>query len=179
MIGHRASSASLLLVALTLLVVGGCKVGDEASQVGTPFPLMDAAHIPTGQSFEGYNSNPPSSGPHWAVASRCGVYPEGLPNEVIVHNLEHGNVIISYNLTATAEVERLTRLVQGLREWGRWGVLRSYTDMPQGQVALTAWGVLDTAQGVDEARITSFWTAYAPNRLSGETKRAGPIPCAQ
>ena len=42
-----------------------------------------------------------------------------------------------------------------------WGIARSYDKIPEGQVALAAWGVLDRMDGVDEGRITQFFEAYA------------------
>ena len=146
--------------------------------IGTPVPTLEANHIPVGQPFQGYNSNPPTSGPHWGQTARCGVYPDGLANETVVHNLEHGQVVMSYNLKDAAEVGRLTRTVQSLPDWGSFGILRFYPDIPEGQVAMTVWGVLDIQNGVNEARIAKFWEMYAHNRLSAETKAVGPLPCS-
>jgi len=78
--------------------------------VGEQIALLANIHIPEGDSFDRYNSSPPTSGSHWATGwARCGIYDdEGeVPDERIVHNMEHGQVIISYNLTDDAEVERL------------------------------------------------------------------------
>ena len=43
---------------------------------------------------------------------------------------------------------------------------------------MTAWGVLDVFDGVNEQRIKAFYDAYQGNRFSGETQSAGRgIPC--
>lgn len=146
--------------------------------IGTPVPTMDATHIPTGQRFLNYNSNPPTSGPHWGASVRCGIYTNGLPDELAVHNMEHGNVVISFNLKNQAEVDRLVGAAKRLPGWNQWGILRFYPNMDGAGVALTVWGVLDVMSGVDEARIRKFWDAYASNRLSEETMAFGPIPCS-
>jgi hypothetical protein len=50
-------------------------------------------------------------------------------------------------------------------------VARYYDKLPSGQVAVAAWQVLDTMDGVDSDRIERFFEAYAGN--------LGPekIPC--
>ena len=61
---------------------------------------------------------------------------------------------------------------------GEWLVTRFYPNIPQGSVALTAWGVLDEFEGVDEDRIERFYEAYKGNLFSDETRGLGRgIPC--
>ena len=50
--------------------------------------IQGADHIPMGTPHPEYNSNPPSSGWHYAEPARQGFYDEELPDEQIVHNLE-------------------------------------------------------------------------------------------
>lgn len=172
---------SVAATAAFALMVAACSSGEDktgsSTDVGTAYPMLEPNHITEPQKFDGYNSNPPTSGTHWGRWAQCGEYPQGLDNEIIVHNLEHGNVVISYNLKDQPEIDRLTKSVRGLSEWGRWGVLRAYPGMGEGEVAIAGWGVMDAMKGVDEARLKKFWDTYAPNRRSGETQSGGPIPC--
>ena len=53
-----------------------------------------------------------------------------------------------------------------------WAVTRFYDKIPEGTVALSAWGVLDTMQGVQNDRIESFsrlipvpWGRSSPTEL--------------
>jgi hypothetical protein len=78
-----------------------------------------------------------------------------------VHNLEHGNIVISYNLSGDAEVDQLKNALDGIGKSEVWGVTRLYNEIPSGTVALAAWGVLDTMQGVDGERITTFFETYS------------------
>ena len=57
--------------------------------------------------------------------------------------MEHGNVVISYNLPDTSDVQKLEALVEGLPAIEMWGVTRPYSKLDPGTVAMTAWGVLD------------------------------------
>lgn len=53
-------------------------------------------HVAVGTQVD-YNSNPPTSGPHYADWTRAGIYQTPLDDGYLVHSLEHGYVIISYN----------------------------------------------------------------------------------
>ena len=68
--------------------------------------MLDSSHVPEGQTVI-YNIIPPTSGPHWPRWADCGFYPEGLPDERIVHNLEHSNIVVSHNLATQDEVDQL------------------------------------------------------------------------
>lgn len=46
-----------------------------------------------------YNSNPPTSGPHDTEWIRAGIYNEPQGDGYLVHSLEHGYIIVSYNCT--------------------------------------------------------------------------------
>lgn len=44
-----------------------------------------------------YSSNPPTSGPHFALWAKRGVYDRILSDGYLLHSLEHGYIVISYN----------------------------------------------------------------------------------
>lgn len=46
-----------------------------------------------------YNSNPPTSGEHFPVWAKKGVYDRLVSDGYLIHSLEHGYVIISYDCT--------------------------------------------------------------------------------
>ncbi len=119
-----------------------------------------------------YNSIPPTSGNHWPQWSRCGFFPLRIPDERLVHNLEHGNIVVSFNLATSEEVDRLRKALEEIDISADWGISRSYDQIPIGTVALAAWGFSDTMPGVIPERIRSFFEAFA-----GEQ---GPerIPCS-
>ena len=67
--------------------------------IGTSHPSQGEKHIAEGQKHEAYNSDPASSGPHYADTSAptpWGVYTQEVPDEVFLHNEEHGGVIVTY-----------------------------------------------------------------------------------
>jgi hypothetical protein len=147
---------------------GGVDTGSASSYVegvGVEHDIMaSVAHVPTGTSVE-YSTTPPTSGDHWfdlEAPRACGFYEDGEAlDEQIVHNLEHGNIVVSYNLTDESQVAELKSAMDGIGKANIWGVIRSYDKFPEGQVALSAWGVLDTMEGVDADRIDKFFETYA------------------
>ena len=85
---------------------------------------------------------------------------------------------MSYHLTDPAEIARLRALHNGLMGSDLWLVTRFYDEIPEGEIAMAAWGVIDPFTGIDEERIRRFFNAYQGNRLSAETKRLDRgIPC--
>ena len=178
--GPAVAAAEMALSAETraALIAAGCIVIEESvgAAADPPVPLGRSRqyvagvgeqqeimptliHIPDGQRAT-YNTTPPTSGDHWDWWAQCGFYPEGLPDERIVHNLEHGNIVVSYNLSA-AETARLQAFMDSFEYAPAWAVTRFYDRIPAGAVALSAWGVLDTMTGVDEPRIIRFFEEYA------------------
>ena len=134
-------------------------------------PTMDSKLHITEEETVDYTTVPPTSGPHWQVPAQCGFYEQGLPDEQLVHNLEHANVVVSYNLPDENDLIKLRRLERRV-EQRDWVIFRAYSKIRPGTVAMTAWGVIDTSAGVDDDKILAFITAYAGNPSSPEL-----IPC--
>ena len=132
--------------------------------IGVPHPVMPGTypdpHVPQGDTVS-YSTIPPTSGKHWGRWAECGFYTEGLADERITHNLEHGNIVVSYNLTTPEEVDQLRTAVEGIDLYDEWGLTRFYSEIPEGTVALATWGALDTIEGIDRERMNQFFSAYA------------------
>ena len=137
---------------------------DTAGQtVGTKVEALGPEHIPSGQKGN-YNSVPPTSGQHWAqpaAPAPWGIKDTTLPNEVTMHNLEHGGIVIAYNNLTTAEVDQLKTIVGQLRSSGFPKViLEPYPDLKDAKVALTAWSWLYKLATVDQTQIVRFFRAH-------------------
>lgn len=68
-------------------------------RLGISHPSQGGTHIKAGEKHPAYNSDPPSSGWHYNDASAptpWGVYTQEVPDEVFLHNEEHGGIIITY-----------------------------------------------------------------------------------
>ena len=101
-----------------------------------------------------------------------------MPDERIVHNMEHGNIIVSYNLTDPAEIDALKAAYESIDLTAAWGVARPYDGIAEDSVALTTWGVIDGPMvGVDADRIERFLTP-TPASWGRSFPTARPAPRA-
>jgi hypothetical protein len=84
------------------------------AQLAMP-PVEGANHVPDCTPVT-YRSNPPSSGNHYSQWAVFRVYTKPVPWGYLVHALEHGAVVISYNCPdgCPEEVAAATELVQSI-----------------------------------------------------------------
>ena len=122
--------------------------------------MATAIHLPETEAVE-YSTIPSTSGDHWATPQACGFYEDGLPDERITHNLEHGNIVVSYNLLGQSQVDELKSAMGDIGLANVWGVTRAYDKLEPGQVAVAAWGVSEVMDGVDKDRIKTFFETYS------------------
>jgi hypothetical protein len=91
-----------------------------------------------------YHSNPPTSGPHSGTDAARGIYAEPVPKENLVHNMEHGGVIVWYNCTDCDElVSEIRQVAEDYLRDGRELVMSPYPEMEANTIALTGWSRLD------------------------------------
>ena len=132
-----------------------------STAIGQPVPILQSvSHVPEGKKV-GYSDAPPTSGEHWSRPASCGFYTEDLPDERIVHNLEHGNIVVSYNFTNPAQVTGLRDALEDIELFDDWGVARPYDRIADGQVAIAAWGHLHIMNGVSPGELALFFEALA------------------
>jgi len=110
-------------------------LGQDFSQA---FPIQNSDHIDVGAEHPPYSSNPPSSGWHYAKTARKDFYAEAVPDEYIVHNLEHGDVWIAYNPAVPESVK------QELKKFLLPKVIITPREVNERDIALVAWGRVDS-----------------------------------
>ena len=106
-----------------------------------------------------YNSTPPTSGPHLGSLAQWGVYEEPVPNELQVHNLEDGGVMVQYDCPDGCP-ELVDQLAEIVEEYDEGVILAPYPGMDS-RIALTAWQRIDQFDEFDEERVQRFIRAYA------------------
>lgn len=149
--------AALLVVGVGLILGSGG--GEPAGPIGQQVELQPALHILPGEDHPAYNSDPPTSGWHYPQPASAGVYDTPIGDEFLVHSLEHGYVIMSYDCGAVpgSDCERmvadLSALFDRLVGWKIIVVPRP--DMGS-LLVLTAWGWIDRLDSYDEDRILAF-----------------------
>jgi hypothetical protein len=70
-------------------------------------------HVDVGTQVK-YNSNPPTSGSHYVEWTKAGVYDKAIDDGHLVHSLEHGYIIISYNCAYDPKAEEKKEEPQSL-----------------------------------------------------------------
>ena len=88
---------------LVLMAIGYGMYRLFRPKLGVSISVIAAKHIADGEQHEPYNSDPPTSGPHYGQPAKAGFYDEAMPDEQLIHNLEHGYVVIWYNCTGLDE----------------------------------------------------------------------------
>lgn len=163
---------------LTLIIlVGGVfflSKNDAKQQQKENSPLMgkeyptSSQHIPRGEKHEAYNTNPPSSGPHWGDGTAGpGIKDTPVPDELLVHSLEHGAAILWYKEGLPQEqVEKLKTIFNQVS--GKTIMVpRKNLSVP---VAMTSWGRVLTLKNIDDKQIKLFL-----ERNNGRAPEQAPI----
>jgi len=121
-------------------------------------PVMGEEHIPEGSLMAEYNSNPPTSGPHFGKVARPGFREEAVDDRHLIHNLEHGDVWISYHPRVSGEIK------EALKQFSASKVVITPREANESDIALAAWGRLDTFNiennVLDTSRVRDFITRY-------------------
>lgn len=120
-----------------------------------------------------YAANPPASGPHWPMWQEpWGAYPDGVPRERWVHNLEHGGVVLLYNCPSGCDdvVTALNELREGTRpdQYNEQRLLVLPDAQMPHKVAAVAWLWRWQGEAVDRAALRCFVDArydHAPESI--------------
>ena len=100
------------------------------------FPGLKPQHINNPDANVNYNSFPPSSGPHYAQPAPWGIYPDSIKQTILVHNLEHGGIVIQYGTGVSKDdVNKLAVLLPGRPVRAR----RRAVPKLGNKIAATAW----------------------------------------
>lgn len=125
----------------------------EGDKPGEAIADQGAQHIAIGAEHEPYNSNPPTSGPHYAEPAKWGIYEESLADEQLIHNLEHGGIWISYR--DATDQDLIAKLKDVASDYTVKLIMtpRSENDSA---IAVAAWGRLLKLDSFDQRQIQDF-----------------------
>jgi len=144
--------AVVLVGALLVRAVATPKPGKAVANMGN-------AHIDESQvGAMTYNSTPPTSGPHLGRIAAWGIHTEPIPNELQVHNLEDGGVLVLYDCPDGCD-ELVAQLTEVVQQYGDEVILAPYPGMDT-TIALTAWNRIDQMDSYDRERIEAFIKAF-------------------
>lgn len=122
-----------------------------STEVGQTLEDQGREHIDIGASHEPYNSNPPTSGPHYIQPAEWGIYENPLPDEQLVHNLEHGGIWISYKNIDPETKSKLEAIAKA-----NSGIIFTPRSTNDQTIAIASWRHLETMDSYDETKILEF-----------------------
>jgi hypothetical protein len=138
----------LALAALGVILIGGVLAlvafgGDDGGSAAISsdvckeksFPGLQPDHLQSPDAKVTYNSFPPSSGPHYQQYAPWGIYPEPVKQTILVHNLEHGAVVIQYGDVGEETVRKIQSFFQ---DDPKALVVAPYPKLGK-KIAFTAW----------------------------------------
>ena len=157
-------------VSAAALEAGRTAAGSKGVQT---FPEAGRDHIGPAEQPDNWNSTPPTSGDHLATPLPPGVYSSEQDMRAMVHNEEHGYVVIVYKGIADDQVAQLRQFVEA-RDGSKL-VLSPWSGLDSNGVALTAWRNLELLQRVNMDVVQAFVNDYM---VPEATKSAAPEPNA-
>ena len=133
--------------------VGGAAAAAGCTDVAT-HPSEGRQHVDDGTDV-GYETSPPTSGNHYENYADPGFYPDPVPEEALVHNLEHGQIVIWYRPDAPQDV---LADIESLVEQQPVATLAApYEDLDEPyNFALTAWGASMPCERVSQDVVDRF-----------------------
>ncbi len=158
------SGLLILGVVLGWMALGGNGSSSDPSSAMTAagcmfqtYPNQGRKHFAAPNQPFKYNSFPPTSGTHDPTPAIFNAYEDSISQRKLVHNLEHGGIVIQYGSDVPAST------VNELRDF--------YQSSPNGMVlaplprlgdkiALTAWTPLSTSTEFDEGAFEKVRDAY-------------------
>jgi len=162
--GYVLIGAGTLILAFILIVIVRNTIAEQnppgdlsIPDTSVSYPSLGQTHITPGDSHPAYNSNPPTSGWHWPEPAAWGSYPNQLPDEQLVHNLEHGGIWLSYRDPTNQDI--INQLLDIASKYPSHIIVepRPQDDSP---VAVAAWGHLLNMDTVNYDVIYAFIRRY-------------------
>ena len=133
---------------------------------GESFPIMTSSpHIDLDTDPGQYNSDPPTSGLHYAQEANTGFYEDNIytyPAGYLVHNLEHGYVIFWYNcdlLDESSCSELKSQIRSVMDELGGTKLIAYPWDSIDVPLVMTSWGRLQRFETFDAEQARAFYRA--------------------
>ncbi len=132
----------------------------------------DAPHVQENVDYEKDQGLPPAGGPHWASGGDCPSDPADAPAycapvphgfylvawdpESLVHNLEHGDVVVWFNTDDEAAIADLRAFAEDNSD--RRLVVARFPEMAEETIGITAWSRRLTfpASAFDRAALQEF-----------------------
>jgi hypothetical protein len=179
LLGLGAAASGLVLGAVAVVAVLGLGGGGRPSADEVRTALQDAGctlqvaealpgrhSLQPDDTTEEWNTDPPTSGPHYGIAAIFGIYEEPLEPARVVHNLEHGGIYIQYGDAVPEETVTALRVFY---DDHKNGTIMAPLARLGDEFALGAWvtdgdgegsGYLAKCKTYDDDAVSAFFEAF-------------------
>lgn len=146
-----------------LAIIGSIVWQGVSPRTGEEIPIMSTSHVPVDSDPGAYNSNPPTSGPHYGNVLETGFYETNTyqyPAAYLIHNMEHGYVIFWYNCANLGEggcSELKSQIKAVMDEVNNVKVIAYPSDSINVPIAMTSWGRLQKLEAFNAAQVRAFY----------------------
>jgi hypothetical protein len=142
----------------------GSGASANSNELGAKHTDQGQTHIAVGASHAPYNSDLPSSGPHYAQPTPWGIKDSPVPDETLLHNEEHGGVVIAYKPDLPADqLAQLKKAVQNLPASSQFNETKAVL-VPRAanshSIELAAWTYTFNLDSLDSAKIAQFYNDH-------------------
>lgn len=161
---------------ITLIVVVGAMIAlfalanrtepttDAPALLGDKHTDQGQKHISPGESHVAYNSNLPSSGPHYDRATTWGIKDGAIVDETLIHSLEHGGVVIAYKPDLPqAQINQLKDIFAKLPASSRFNEVKAVL-VPRAAntrpIELAAWTYTFDLDAPDATKMLAFYGSH-------------------
>ena len=160
----------LLLVAIVGVMIAIFAIGNNApakpaaALLGEKHTDLGQKHISDGEAHTAYNSEMPSSGPHYTSPAPWGAKTAEIADEILIHNAEHGGIVITYQPTLPSDqIDKLKALAASLPKSSQFNEVkivlapRAKNTSP---IEIMAWTYTLNLKAFDEAKIQQFYNDH-------------------
>lgn len=132
-----------------------------ANLPGTPVPDEGKSHVSDGETIT-YKNYPPSSGSHYGTTADYGFSETEVAEGKLVHDLEHGAIVLYYKPDLPADVLNNLRQVYNKLPAAKYGkvklVIMPYSKL-QTPLAIAAWTRVQPFSEYNFEQIKAFYQA--------------------
>lgn len=156
---HALLALGVILIVIPIAVNASSRYDIDSLDSGASIEVTTDKELTSGHTEMPvqYDSKFPTSGTHSPHDLKFGFYEKKPATEMLVHNLEHGDIEIYYRANASEETLKSIKYLTHFREAGAGVLAIPSDDIPEGKdVVLTAWTKTMVLDKYDEAKAGQF-----------------------
>ncbi|WP_239616614.1 DUF3105 domain-containing protein [Cohnella mopanensis] len=176
---HSMLGVAIVLVLVSLLLNSSSKYDLQSLNYHAPIEVTNDHDFGGGHSEMPvqYETKFPTSGTHSPHDLKFGYYTDKPTTEMLVHNLEHGDILIYYRPDASSATKDAVEYLSHFTKAGSGVLAVPSTDIPEGkEIIMNAWTKTMELTTYDEQKAGTFINEYineGPEKIPANVRRGG------